>query len=320
MNIGRPLPESAHGRPRVALIAGPTASGKSDVALALARLLPCTIINADASQVYADIPILSAAPAPAERNAAPHALYGYIPGELPCSAARWAQDARAAIQTSLRDGRLPVLVGGSGLYIRTLIDGISEIPSIDADIRNQIRTMPTPDAYQALTGEDPHAAARLNPADSTRIARALEVVRSTGQPLHHWHRTMTGGIGTEISLSAMIILPPREWLYQRIATRFATMIETGAIDEVRTLLAKNLPANLPVMRAIGVPEVARFIQGECTAQTAMAGAVQASRNYAKRQYTWFRNQSAPAWHRHEDILNADNIDNLAILLQQLILT
>ncbi|MET0238298.1 MAG: tRNA (adenosine(37)-N6)-dimethylallyltransferase MiaA [Sphingobium sp.] len=289
--------DGGEGLPRVALIAGPTASGKSALALALAEQCNGTIINADASQVYADLSILSARPDTAEMARAPHRLFGHIDGAEICSAARWAEEAKAAVAEAHGEGRLPIVVGGTGLYIRTLLDGIAPVPDIDPEIRADVRATPVAANHAALTTEDPVAAARLNAADTTRVARALEVVRSTGRPLHIWHAHMEGGIGDSIALHPVILLPDRPWLAERCDARFAAMIANGAVDEVRALLARSLPDSLPVMRAIGVPPIADWLAGRIDAAAMIERATMETRRYAKRQYTWFSNQAPPHWTR-----------------------
>jgi tRNA dimethylallyltransferase len=194
---------------------------------------------------------------------------------------------------------VPILVGGSGLYIRTLLDGIAPVPPIDPLLREAVRALPVEHAYAALQAEDGERAAALNPADTARIARALEVVRSTGQPLAHWQEGRVGGIGEAIDLHPLVLLPPRETLYARCDARFERMVENGAIEEVAALLARNLDPALPVMRAIGVPEIAGFLSGECSHDVMLARGRQATRNYAKRQYTWFRRQPPESWPRRE---------------------
>ncbi len=320
MNTANLFSESARGNPRVALIAGPTASGKSDIALALAKTLPVTIINADASQVYRDIPIISAAPSPAEQAACPHALYSHSDGACAYNAAAWAAEAQTAISDSIAAGRTPLLVGGTGLYLQSLLFGIAPIPEIDADIRSSVRAMDTPAAYAALSAEDDVMAARLNPRDTTRISRALEVIRATGMSMAQWQARTTGGILPHITLCPLILLPPRDWLYARCDARFAAMVERGAVDEVRALLARNLDPALPVMRAIGVPELASHVHGEIGLDAAIAAGAMATRRYAKRQYTWFRNQPPADWHREQSEINDSNIDKIVILLRNTLLT
>lgn len=236
-----------------------------------------------------------------------HQLFGYIDGEEACSAARWASDAKTAIATAHAQDLLPILVGGTGLYVRILLEGIAPIPEIEPDIRQEIRIMETLEAYRALQDLDPVSAERLNATDTTRIQRALEVVRSTGKPLDHWQKHKVGGIGDKIKLHPLVLLPPREWLYERCDRRLHEMIERGARQEVEQLLARKLPANLPVMRAIGVAELAAWLSGNISRELAIERAQIATRQYAKRQYTWFRNQSPPDWLRAESVLN-NNMD------------
>ena len=305
----------------MALIAGPTASGKSALAVALAKAVGRgVVINADASQVYADLAILSARPSEDEMAGIPHHLFGHIDAAEAHNAARWASEARAAIAAAHAAGDIPVLVGGTGLHIRTLLDGISPIPEIDPDVRAAARALAVADAHAALTREDPDTAVRLNPADTTRIARALEVVRSTGHPLGHWHAAHTGGIGDTIALAPLILLPPRAWLRDRCDQRLVQMFERGAIAEVEALLARDLDPALPAMRAIGVPQIAQYLTGAIDRGEALTLTQAATRQYAKRQYTWFRNQPPTGWHRHIELLNNDSIDELAIILRQRLLT
>jgi tRNA dimethylallyltransferase len=311
-------PETYEGesRPRVALIAGPTASGKSALAIRLAQATDGIVINADASQVYADLQLLSARPSDAEMAQAPHRLFGHIDGAQACTAARWAAEARAEIDAAHRVGRLPILVGGTGLYLRTLLDGIAPVPDIDAQIRAEVRALPVAAAHAALTREDPQAAARLAPADTTRVARALEVVRSTGRPLAQWQQHKSGGIGQRITLSPLILLPPRDWLIARCDLRFGQMIEQGAVTEVEALLARNLSPDLPVMRAIGVPEIASWLDGAIDRETMLERGRIATRQYAKRQYTWFSRQPPSEWRLETRQINDEISDDLVIKLQQ----
>ncbi|ARS27385.1 tRNA delta(2)-isopentenylpyrophosphate transferase [Sphingomonas sp. KC8] len=304
----------------MALIAGPTASGKSALALALAEISDGVIINADASQVYRDLRVLSARPSPQEEGRAPHRLFGHIDGAEACSAARWAADAKAEIDTAHMAGKLPILVGGTGLYIRTLLDGIAPVPEIAPDIRAAVRALPVAEAYAALAREDAASAARLHPADTTRIARALEVVRSTGYPIAHWQAARAGGIGDMIHLAPVILLPPRDWLRARCDARFAAMLDEGALAEVEALIARNLDPALPVMRAIGVPEIIDFLENRIDRTTMITRATAATRQYAKRQYTWFRQQPPEDWKRAITQLDAAKIGNYAILLYQMALT
>ncbi|CAN5355731.1 tRNA (adenosine(37)-N6)-dimethylallyltransferase MiaA [soil metagenome] len=282
----------------LALIAGPTASGKSAVAIELAERQGGVVINADSAQVYADLRVLSARPSPNEEARVPHRLFGYIDGAESCSAARWAADARVEIAAAHQAGRLPVLVGGTGLYLRTLIDGIAPVPEIDPAIRAAVRAMPVAEAHGALREADPAAAARLAPADTTRVARALEVVRSTGRTLVAWQDDRSGGIGGAVRLVATVLLPDRDWLLARCDARLEAMFDDGAIEEVAQLLKRDdIPAAAPIRRAIGVPEITAMLTGTIDQKAALAAATVATRQYAKRQYTWFRNQPPATWHR-----------------------
>ncbi|MEP4060274.1 tRNA (adenosine(37)-N6)-dimethylallyltransferase MiaA [Parasphingorhabdus sp.] len=293
----------------VALVVGPMASGKSALALDIAKKQPSVIINADSAQVYSDLTVLSARPTEQEMDGIEHQLFGYIDGSEACSAARWANDAKTAIANAHERDLLPILVGGTGLYVRVLLDGIAPIPEIDAEIREKIRKLEALEAYQALQTLDPVSAARLNAADITRIQRALEVIQSTGKPLDHWQKNKTGGIAANIQLHPLVLLPPREWLYERCDLRFDQMIDMGALEEVQRLISRKLPSNLPVMRAIGVSELAKWLAGDISEEAALEQAKTATRQYAKRQYTWFRNQSPSEWMRIEGSFNND-IDSI----------
>ena len=303
--MSTPITPEPTQRPPLALIAGPTASGKSDLAVRLALALraqgrEAVVINADSAQVYADLAVLSARPTIAEMHGIEHRLFGTWDGAIACSAAHWAAEARAVIAKVHARGAVPVLVGGTGLYLRTLLDGIAPVPTIAADIRKVVRALPTADAYNALQREDPARAALLAPSDSARIGRALEVVRSTGRPLGDWQRELTGGIGPSVTLHPVVLLPPRDWLYARCDQRFAQMLERGALVEVEALLARQLDPDLPAMRAIGVTEIATLLAGTTSRAEAEARGAQATRNYAKRQFTWLRNQSSADWQRIEE--------------------
>ncbi|QDZ07380.1 tRNA (adenosine(37)-N6)-dimethylallyltransferase MiaA [Sphingomonas panacisoli] len=302
-----------NGLPKVALIAGPTASGKSAIALMLAERHGGTIINADSAQVYRDLRIVTARPSTVEEARAPHRLFGHVDAaDTGYSAARWASEAREAIDEAIAANILPILVGGTGLYMRTLIDGIAPVPAIDPTIRAEIRAMPTPDAYAELQAADPAQAAKLNATDTTRIARALEVVRSTGRSIASWREQRVGGIGGRVDLAPLILLPPREWLNERIDRRFAAMVDEGAMTEVAALVAReDVPLDAPIRRAIGLPELAAASLGAITVSEAIERASLATRQYAKRQYTWFRNQPPADWKR------ADGVPDPALLTERL---
>lgn len=286
----------------------------------LAARTPATVINADSAQVYADLKILSARPDAADTAAVPHRLFGYIDGAKACSAAAWAADAIREIDAAHAAGRLPIVVGGTGLYIRTLLNGIAPVPEIDPAIRAAVRALSVAEAHAALAREDPPAAARLAPADTSRVARALEVVRSTGRPLVDWQAEMSGGISARVRVAPMLLLPPREWLFARCDTRFAAMLETGAVAEVEQLIARNLDPALPVMRAIGVREIAGWLAGTASRNDTVAAAQLATRRYAKRQFTWFSRQPPDAWPRSVTQLNNNEIESLVTELYKMALT
>lgn len=292
------------GRPPVLVIAGPTASGKSSLAIALAQQIEvagrrAVILNADSAQVYADLRIVSARPGPAEMGGIEHRLYGYRDGADPCDAASWATAATGEIRALHQRGAVPVLVGGTGMYLSALIDGIAPVPPIDPAVRAEVRALSPAEARAALEREDPAAAKRLAPADRARTARALETMRSTGKPLSEWQHRREGGIASTASLRTMLLLPERGALYQACDQRFARMLETGK-DEIAALLARGLPPSLPVMRALGVPEIAALHRGELTREAALSAGQLSTRRYAKRQYTWFRHQPTTAWNVQEN--------------------
>ena len=272
------------------------------------------IVNADSAQIYRDLPILSAAPGPDELSRAEHRLYGVLDGARPCSAADWAEMARREIAQIHSSGRLPILVGGTGLYLRTLLDGIAPVPPIDPAIRGEIRGARVDKNRERLLELDPEAANRLKPADTTRIARALEVVVSTGRTLADWQQHREGGLADQIGLRPLLLLPPRDWLYSRCDERFADMVDRGAAEEVRALLDRKLDPALPIMRAIGVREIGDWLSGGMDRDEAIAAGQQATRRYAKRQYTWFAHQPAAEWPRfREPLTDAVLMDALALV-------
>ena len=301
----------------MALIAGPTASGKTALALHLAKSRNIVIINADSAQVYSDLPVLSAQPTKEEQASVAHQLFGYLDGRTPCSAARWAADAKLAIAGAHEAGTMPILVGGTGLYLRTLLDGIAPIPEVDPGLRANIRALNVADAYAALQEKDPLVAASLAPADSSRITRALEVIERTGRSIADWRKHKSGGIGGDVALHPLVLLPPRDWLYAQCDARFDAMMAGGAVGEVEALLARDLPGDAPVMRAIGVPEIAAMLAGEISREAAVMLGKTATRQYAKRQFTWFRNQSPAAWSRWEKEINDSNMNEIEIIFQSL---
>ena len=285
------------------VITGPTASGKSALAITLAERHGGVVINADSAQVYRDLRIVTARPSAADEARAPHRRFGHIDAaDCGYSAARWAAEARAAVADVHAAGKLPILVGGTGLYVRTLIDGIAPVPAINPAVRAEVRALPVAAAHRQLAALDPAGAARLHANDTTRVARALEVVRATGRPLADWQGARTGGIGEAVRLVGVVLSPPRETLLDRIAQRSRAIVERGQ-DEVATLLARaDLPAAAPIRRAIGVPEIARLLAGEADEADTIAALDLATRRYAKRQATWLRHQTPPDWlnlHDHD---------------------
>lgn len=300
--MGKEYSPENEAKPPLALIAGPTASGKSDSAVELALALSqagrrAAVINADSAQVYSDLQIVSARPKPQDMRGVEHLLYGAWDGATACSAADWADAAKLEIARLHGEGIIPILCGGTGMYLRVLLDGIAPVPPIPAEIREQVRALTGGEARLALESEDEEAAERLAPRDTGRTMRALEVVRATGRPISEWQKEKTGGIGGDVSLHAALLLPPREDIYERCDKRFRIMVDQGAAKEVRALLARDLDPSLPVMRAIGVPEIAAFLSDEIGEAEMIAKGQQATRNYAKRQYTWFRQQPPSGWPR-----------------------
>lgn len=272
---------------KVYVIAGPTASGKSAHALEIAQKQPAVIINADSQQVYRDFPILTAQPSPAEQQLTPHFLYGFLDINQKCDAATWAKMAAAEIQTAWANGQLPILVGGTGLYLKTLMQGISPVPDIPTQIRTQatalLNEIGNAAFHAMLIAKDP-TSAHLHIGDTQRILRAYEVVEFTGKPLVYWHKQPTKTFLENAQYAGKILLPDRQALYANCNTRFSQMLENGAIEEVKRYDLNH------TIKIIGAPEIQSYLRGEISLEMATEKGAQASRNYAKRQYTWFRNQ------------------------------
>jgi tRNA dimethylallyltransferase len=302
-------------KPPLVVIAGPTASGKSALALAYAQQIGGVIVNGDSAQIYRDLRVLSAAPTDEERSQAEHRLYGVQDGALPCSAADWAAMARREIADIHASDRIPILVGGTGLYLRTLLDGIAPVPAIDPEVRARVRGTPVDENRAKLETLDPAAATRIAPADTARINRAFEVILSTGCTLAEWQTQREGGIADEVDLWPLVLLPPRKWLYARCDDRFAYMVEQGAVAEVEALLARKLNPSLPVMRAIGVRELSAYRLGQSSLDDAIAAGQQATRRYAKRQYTWFAHQPPAEWPRFREALDVERLSEALALLE-----
>jgi tRNA dimethylallyltransferase len=279
---------------KVVLIAGPTASGKSALALEAAEQFGGVIINVDSMQVYRDLRIITARPTADDETRIPHKLYGHIDAAEDYSVGRWCRDVEAALGEVIAQGRVPVLVGGTGLYFKALTTGLAAVPSIPeairADVRRRLREEGPPALYVELVRLDPASAQRISVNDRSRISRALEVVLATGRSLSDWHREGLPPLLDAGRAAKVFITCERKELVRRIEKRFATMIEAGALAEVRTLAARGLDPTLPAMKAHGVPWLMRHLAGEISLEDVIAGAVMDTRRYAKRQLTWFRNQ------------------------------
>ncbi len=273
------------------VIAGPTASGKSALAIDMAQRVGGTIINADAMQLYGDLRILTARPSAADEAMVPHRLYGVIDADTIATAASWAAMATQEIESALAAGRVPILVGGSGMYLTTLIEGMAPVPDIDPAVREAVRAMASAEARTALETADPAAAARLKPNDRQRNLRALEVVRSTGRSLLRWQAVRQGGIRDRFDVRPLFVECPRPVLHARAEARLHAMVAAGALDEVRALVARKLAPDRPLLRALGVAEFAALLAGGMTLEAAAAAAAAATRQYQKRQMTWGRSQA-----------------------------
>ncbi len=287
------------------LIAGPTASGKSALALALAQKAGGVVINTDSMQVYRDLRVITARPTVEEEARVPHRLYGHVDAAVNFSAGSWVVDAAAALAEARGQNRLPIFVGGSGLYFKALTRGLSAVPPIPPEVREAVRARLERDGVEALHAElaqrDPASAERLKPRDRTRIARALEVVEATGRSLTDWHREGLPPLLPPEKFSALFLSPDRDQLYARIDARFDAMLKAGALQEVAGLAARKLDPLLPAMKAHGVPALIRHIRGEITLEEAAMIGRADTRHYAKRQFTWFRHQLPEfAWVKPEE--------------------
>jgi tRNA dimethylallyltransferase len=276
------------------LIAGPTASGKSALALTLAQKHGGIVINTDSMQVYRDLRVLTARPSREEEAMVPHRLYGHVDAAVNFSAGHWVADAKRALAEAREQNFVPIFVGGSGLYFKALTRGLSAVPPIPPHIRDDIRARLDRDGVEALHAElarrDEEAAARLKPRDRSRIARALEVIEATGRSLLDWHREGLPPLLAEGTYRALFLAPERDELYARIDARFEKMLTEGALEEVSRLAARKLDPLLPAMKAHGVPALIRHLEGEITLDEASQIGRADTRHYAKRQFTWFRHQ------------------------------
>lgn len=279
-------------RPPVIVIAGPTASGKSALAVRLAQALDGVIVNADSMQVYRDLRILTARPGEADEQAAPHRLYGHIDAAERYSAGRWRAEAVATIEAAYAEGKQPIVAGGTGFYIESLTRGLSPIPEVPVAVSEAVLRRAGAEGLAALfatvSAIDPALAARVGPTDRQRLVRALAVFEATGKPLSEWQQLPPGP--PPFATRCFWLNPPRDWLYARCDARLAAMLAEGALEEVARLLARRLDHSLPAMKALGMAELGAAAQGRMPLDEALAAAQQATRRFAKRQLTWFRNR------------------------------
>lgn len=283
------------------LITGPTASGKSALAVELAQRHGGEVVNADSMQVYDTLHVLTARPFEADMGGIPHHLYGTVPAGETYSTGKWLRSAEQVVGEIRARGGIPVFVGGTGLYFKALTGGLSDMPDIPADIRGKWRERLANDGPAALHAElqrlDPRAADTLSPTDGQRIARALEIVEASGRSILDFRQASGAAVIDAESAEKIVVLPDRKILHERINRRFEKMLEMGAVEEVRALLALHLSPDMPVMKAIGVPQIAEMLAGRLTRAEVIEQAAAATRQYAKRQMTWFRNQMDDSWKR-----------------------
>jgi len=294
---------------KIILIAGPTASGKSALAVALAEKLGGVIVNADSMQVYRDLRIITARPTPADEARVPHRLYGHVDAAENYSVGRWCTEVAAVLAAAAAQAQPAIIVGGTGLYFSALSRGLAAVPPIPRTIREDVRTRLAREGVAALHAElvrhDPAAAERLRPGDRSRVSRALEVVLATGRSLLEWHERGMPAAVNLAKVAKVFLAPDRAMLYRRIDARFDAMMAAGALDEVRALAARVLDPSLPAMKAHGVPWLIRHLGGAIDLATAIEGAKRDTRRYTKRQATWFRNQLPEfVWNEPERALAA----------------
>lgn len=282
----------------IIILAGPTASGKSALALDIAQAVDVVIINADSKQLYREIPLITAQPSPDEQQQAPHALYGCVSAAEHCSAGRWLDMVKQAIEDAWEQEKLPLLVGGTGMYIKSLVEGISPIPDVEPAVRRQARELfarlGNEAFHKELAALDPQMAERLEVGDSQRVVRAYEVVKQTGKSLAYWQDLPMEKVFNEAQFSTFFLSPEHQKVYDNCNGRFEKMVENGVIDEVRALDTLRLDEELPAMKAHGVPEIRAYLKGDMTLEDAITQAQRNTRHYIKRQFTWFRHQMPDA--------------------------
>ncbi|UJW74086.1 tRNA (adenosine(37)-N6)-dimethylallyltransferase MiaA [Rhizobium sp. SL42] len=283
------------------LITGPTASGKSALAVELARRHDGVVINADSMQVYDTLRVVTARPSEAEMEGISHLLYGHVPASARYSTGDWLREVGRLLEDLKSKGRMPVIIGGTGLYFKSLTGGLSDMPTIPAAIRDVFRQRAVGEGAEVLHAElfarDPVVAEKLRPQDGQRIVRALEVIEATGRSISSFQGKAGPMIVDPARTEKFVVLPDRAVLHERINRRFSMMMEEGAIEEVEALLAQGLSPEMPVMKAIGVSQIADMLAGRVGRQEAVERASAATRQYAKRQMTWFRNQMDETWLR-----------------------
>jgi len=294
----------------VLIVAGPTASGKSALALDMAEAFDGVVINADSMQVYSELRVLSARPDESETSRAPHRLYGVLSGREACSAGKWRDMAMAEINDCHAQGKLPIVTGGTGMYLNALTEGIAPIPDVPSRIRDSV-TAELEDIghaafFEKLKKNDPETAATLDGTNTQRMIRAAEVFAHTGRGLASWHKEPMVPPPANMKFKKLCYMPPRDILYDRCDRRFDLMLEQGAIDEVRDLIALGLPDTTPVMKAVGVRELGAYLAGEIDLATAREKSQRETRRYAKRQLTWFRHQMSD-----KEIIDAQYSESLA---------
>ena len=287
------MPKS--GQKTVLVVAGPTASGKSNLAVDVAEEFGGVVINADSMQIYEGLEVVTAAPGPAARRRASHKLYGIRDPAKPCSAGAWVSMAAREICLAHEEGLLPIIVGGTGMYLRTLMIGIAPMPPVASEIRDDVRSRLEREGSTALYAElaefDPGSAARINASDSQRVARAIEIYEATGRTLTEWQGVDSGAsAGAAYNFKTVLLEPPRDLLYATCNARFEKMLVSGALEEIRALARRNLDTALPAMKALGIPHLLQHLTGEMSLEEACAAGQQSTRNYVKRQGTWFRNK------------------------------